>query len=251
MRVSTFNNLLSSFLRPALSVFRPPADCPTCPSYQLARTEKNCFYETNPNLLGTQGSQILFLQRFTKARLHFRYQENEPKRTQTAQIKNLFYQTNPNLLDRTKITNPAAAKVYEPKPAFSLSRKRTQTARKKNFFDETNPDLLGGRGSQVLLVQRFTKPSLHFRYQENEPKRTQTARVKKLFLRNEPKSSWYSRLANPFHTKAYESKAAFSLSRKRTQTNPNSRGAKRTLPKRQNVWVISVLVIRACFVLSA
>ncbi|MHC4478385.1 MAG: hypothetical protein ACYTEL_22325, partial [Planctomycetota bacterium] len=44
--------------------------------------QKDFFYETDPNLLGIQRSQILFVQRFTKARLHFRYQENEPKRTQ-------------------------------------------------------------------------------------------------------------------------------------------------------------------------
>ncbi|MHC4527980.1 MAG: hypothetical protein ACYS29_08895, partial [Planctomycetota bacterium] len=51
---------------------------------------KNFFYETNPNLIGGQRSQILFVQRLTKAKAHFRHQENEPKRTQTAQIKNLF-----------------------------------------------------------------------------------------------------------------------------------------------------------------
>ncbi|MHC4475481.1 MAG: hypothetical protein ACYTEL_07540, partial [Planctomycetota bacterium] len=67
---------------------------------------------------------------------------------------------------------------------------------------------------------RLTKATLHFRYQENEPKRTQTGQTKKLFLRNEPKSSWYSRIINPFGAKAYEAKTAFSLSRKRTQTNP-------------------------------
>ncbi|MHC4474229.1 MAG: hypothetical protein ACYTEL_01200 [Planctomycetota bacterium] len=60
--------------------------------------KKKVFYETNPNLLGGQGSQVLFLQRFTKANVHFRYQENEPKRTQTAQKKKVFYETNPTLL---------------------------------------------------------------------------------------------------------------------------------------------------------
>ncbi|MHC4866019.1 MAG: hypothetical protein ACYTEX_18195 [Planctomycetota bacterium] len=47
------------------------------------------------------------------------------------------------------------------------------------------------------------------------PTRPQT---KNLLLRNEPKSSWYPKITNPFIAKAYEAKAAFSLSRKRTQT---------------------------------
>jgi hypothetical protein len=106
------------------------------------------------------------------------------------QSKKLFLRNEPKSSWCSKITNPVGAKVYEGKAAFSLSRKRTQTARKKNFFYETDPSLLGTQGSQILFLQRLTKASLHFRYQENEPKRTQTAQTKKLFLRNEPKSSW-------------------------------------------------------------
>jgi hypothetical protein len=75
-------------------------------------------------------------------------------------------------------------------------------------------------------LQRLTKARPHFRYQENEPKRTQTGQTKRLFLRNGPKSSWYSKITNPFCAKVYEGKAAFSLSRKRTQTNPTSTRAR-------------------------
>jgi hypothetical protein len=99
----------------------------------------------------------------------------------------------------------------EPKPPKS-----------KNFFYETDPSLLGTQRSQILLVQRLTKAKAHFRHQENEPKRTQTAQIKKLFLRNEPKSSWCSKITNPFGAKTYEGNGPFSPSRKRTQTNPTS-----------------------------
>jgi hypothetical protein len=143
-------------------------------------TKATLHFRYQENLLGAQRSQVLLLQRLTKARLHFYYQENEPKRTQLPESK-------------------------------------------KNFFYETNPNLLGIQRSQILFVQRFTKASLHFRYQENEPKRTQLPESKKLSLRSAPKSSWYSRLTNPFCAKVYEGKAAFSLWRKRTQTNPTAR----------------------------
>jgi hypothetical protein len=157
-RHSTISCLQTSVLRRLSSVVRPPADCPSCPFYQLA-----------------------------------------------CKAKNFFYQTNPNLLDRGRLTNPVGPKAYEGNAAFSLSRKRTQTVfkdhkscwckglrrqrcifaikktnpnepkpvRQKNFFYETNPSLLGDQRSQTLLLQRFTKPRLHFHYQENEPKRTQ------------------------------------------------------------------------------
>ncbi|MHC4476919.1 MAG: hypothetical protein ACYTEL_14830, partial [Planctomycetota bacterium] len=54
----------------------------TNPNEPKPPRQKNFFYETNPNLLDDQRSQILLLQRFTKARLHFYYQENEPNRSQ-------------------------------------------------------------------------------------------------------------------------------------------------------------------------
>jgi hypothetical protein len=74
-RVSTFNNPLSSVLRRPLSVFRPPANCPSC---RLAAQSETFFEKTNPNLLDSQRLQILFVQRLTKAKVQFRHQENEP-----------------------------------------------------------------------------------------------------------------------------------------------------------------------------
>jgi hypothetical protein len=119
--------LLSSLAPHPSSILPPPTNCPHCPSCRLARKSKTFFYETNPNLLGTQRPQILFLQRLTRAQSHFRYQENEPKRTQTAQTKKLFLRNEPKPSWWTRITNPFIAKAYEGKAAFSLSRKRTQT----------------------------------------------------------------------------------------------------------------------------
>ncbi|MHC4866681.1 MAG: hypothetical protein ACYTEX_21600 [Planctomycetota bacterium] len=132
--------------------------------------------------------------------------------------KNVFYQTNPNLLDRTKITNPAGAKAYEPKPPFSLSRKLT---RKKTFFtkrtqiflvDKDHKSFLwkGLRSQACILPIKKTNP--------NEPKLTE----KEAFFTKPTQMFLIPKIANPVSTKAYDNEVAFSSSRKRTQTNPNS-----------------------------
>ncbi|MHC4866639.1 MAG: hypothetical protein ACYTEX_21390 [Planctomycetota bacterium] len=185
--------------------------------------QKNVFYQTNPNLLDrTKITNPFFLQRFTKPRLHFRYQENEPKLPE----KKTFFTKRTQIFLVDKDHKSCWCKGLRSQacilPIKKTNPNEPKLTRRKNFFYETNPNLIGAQSSQTLLLQRFTKASPHFPYQENEPKRTQAARIENLFLRNEPKSYWYPKLTTPFFTKVYEANAAFSLSRKRTQTNPNS-----------------------------
>ncbi|MHC4479098.1 MAG: hypothetical protein ACYTEL_26020, partial [Planctomycetota bacterium] len=79
-RHSTISCLQTSVLGRQSSVVRPPADCPSCPFYQLARKAKKTFFTKRTQIfLIEEGSQILLVRRLTKATLHFRYQENEPK----------------------------------------------------------------------------------------------------------------------------------------------------------------------------
>ncbi|MHC4527531.1 MAG: hypothetical protein ACYS29_06615, partial [Planctomycetota bacterium] len=51
--------------------------------------------------------------------------------------------------------------------------------------------------------------------------------------------SWYSKIINPFVAKVYEGKAAFLLSRKRTQTNPTARIEKTFFTKRTQIFLVT------------
>ncbi|MHC4862629.1 MAG: hypothetical protein ACYTEX_01005 [Planctomycetota bacterium] len=146
----------------------------TNPNEPKLPKSKTFFTKRTQIFLIEQRSQILLLQRFTNPSLHFRYQENEPKLPEKKTF--LTKRTQIFLVDEDhksfwckglrsqacifaiKKTNPNEPKLRE----------------SKNFFYETNPNLLGTQGSQILFIQRLTKARLHFRYQENEPKRTQT-----------------------------------------------------------------------------
>jgi hypothetical protein len=140
--------------------------------------QKNVFYQTNPNLLDRTRLTNSFCGRVYEAKPPFslsrkltRKKNFFPKRTQIF----LVFKDHKSFLWKALRSQACICAIKKTNPNEpNFTARRLDRAQRAERSIETNPDLLGIQGSQILFVQSFTKPSLHFPYQENEPKRTQT-----------------------------------------------------------------------------
>jgi hypothetical protein len=130
----------SSVICPPSSVFRPPVNGPSCPSYQLARKQKNFFYQTNPNLLDRTRLTNPFFTTVYEAKAPFSLSR---KRTQTARKKTFFTKRTQIFLvdkDHKSFFHKGLRSQACILPIKKTNPNEPKLTEQKNFFYETNPN---------------------------------------------------------------------------------------------------------------